>query len=543
MMEAIKQLILATAPEAVLEEKALLTVTVAPDDLRALATALKNDPASRFDFLIQLTGVDEGETFSVVYLMTSSDDMSRQLVVKTYTADRENPVLPTVSDIWGTALLNEREVFGFLGIRFIDHPDMRHLFLTERWKGYPLRKDYDASREANPVDVTSYPMSDHTETWVKGKEGLQHEKIQLFDEDDYVLNIGPQHPATHGVLHFRTALDGEIIKKIDVNCGYIHRGIEKLSEGLTYPQILHFTDRLDYLSAHINRHALCMCVEKAAGIEVTDRVDVIRTIMDELTRVTSHLLSWATMCMDMGALTAFIYGMRDREKIMDIFEETTGGRLIQNYNVIGGVMADLHPDFQRKVKAFIPYMREKLKEYHQLYTGNVIAVNRMKGVGILRKETAISYAVSGPVGRASGLSCDLRKILPYSAYGKVEFKEIIRHEGDSMARYLNRLDEIEESLHILEQLIDAIPEGAYCVKTKPIIRLPEGEYFQRVEAARGEFGVYIQSRGDKTPWRLKFRSPSMALVSVMDTICHGAKVADLVTIGGSMDYVIPDIDR
>ncbi len=542
-MENIRQLIGAKFPEALIEEKEILTISVKPEQLRSLALTLKNEESAKMDFLIQLTGVDYGDALGVVYLLSSSKDLKNCVVIKTSTDDRENPVLPTVSDIWGTALLNEREVFGFFGIKFIDHPDMRHLFLTDRWKGYPFRKDYDPSRTINPVNTTSYEMSEDSSKWVRGEDGIKEEKIKLFKDDDYVLNIGPQHPATHGVLHFRTVLDGEIINKIDVNCGYIHRGIEKLSETLTYPQILHFTDRLDYLSAHINRHALCMCVEKAASIEVPRRAEFIRTIMDELTRITSHLLSWACICMDMGALTAFIYGMRDREKILDIFEQTTGGRLIQNYNVIGGVMADLHPDFVSKVKEFIPYMRKNLKEYHQLYTGNVIARNRMIGVGILSKETAISYAVSGPVGRASGFHCDLRKITPYAAYDEVDFKEIVRTEGDSMARYLNRLDEIEESLHIIEQLIDRIPEGDYCAKTKAIIKLPEGEYFQRIEAARGEFGVYILSKGDKTPYRLKFRSPSMALVSIMDTVCHGAKIADLITIGGSMDYVIPDIDR
>ncbi len=539
-MEKINELVLAKVPGALVEEKQYTTITVQPAELRALAQLLH---AEGFDFMVQLTGVDYGDALGVVYLLCKSSDMSCALVMQTATSDRENPVLPSVSDIWSYALLNEREVFGFLGIKFIDHPDMRHLFLTERWKGFPLRKDYDASRTANPIDVKSYDMPEYSSRWVQGVNGLEERRYLLFEEDDYVINLGPQHPATHGVLHFRTALDGEIIKKIDVNCGYIHRGVEKLAEGMTYPQMLHFTDRLDYLSAHINRHALCMCVEKAAGIEVPERAQYIRTIMDELTRIASHILSWACMCMDMGALTAFIYGMRDREKILDIFEATCGGRLITNYNVIGGVMADLAPDFQEKVKEFIVLMRKSLKEYHALYTGNVIARQRMIGVGHLSKETAIAYSVSGPVGRASGLRCDLRKSLPYAAYDKVIFKEIIRTEGDSMARYLNRLDEIEESLQIIEQLIDKIPAGDYCAKTKPIIKLPEGEYFQRVEAARGEFGVYILSKGDKSPYRLKFRSPSMTLVSIMDQVCHGAKISDLITIGGSMDYVIPDIDR
>jgi NADH-quinone oxidoreductase subunit C/D len=374
-------------------------------------------------------------------------------------------------------------------------------------------------------------------------EGLKEEVINVFEEDDYIINIGPQHPSTHGVMHFRTALDGEIVKKIDVISGYIHRGIEKLSEGMTYPQILHFTDRLDYLSAGINRHALCMCVEKAGSIEVPERAQYIRTIMDELNRISSHLLAWSAQTNDLGATTAFIYGMRERERVLDIFDKTCGGRLIINQNVIGGVMFDIYADFQKDVKEFIPYMREKLKEYDRFFSHNVIALGRMVKIGNLSKEDAVSYAVTGPAGRASGWSCDIRKYQPYALYDKVEFKEIIRTEGDSYARYMNRLDEIEESLHIIEQLIDNIPEGEHCAKTKAIIKLPEGEYYQGVEAGKGLFGVYIESRGEKTPYRLKFRSPSMALVSVMPLICKNEKISDFIGIGGSMDYVIPDIDR
>ena len=284
-------------------------------------------------------------------------------------------------------------------------------------------------------------------------------------------------------------------------------------------------------------------VEKAAGIEVPERAQFIRTIMDELNRIDSHCLAWACQTNDLGATTAFIYGMREREVILMIFEKVCGGRLIINQNVVGGVMFDIYKDFQKDVKAFIPYMREKLKEYDRFFTHNPIGLGRMVNIGNLTKKDAISYAVTGPAGRGSGWSCDIRKHIPYALYDKVEFKEIVRNECDSYARYLNRLDEIEESLHIIEQLIDNIPDGDICAKTKAIIKLPEGEYYSRVEACRGEFGVFIESRGDKFPYRMKFRSPSMALVSAMPLICKGEKISDFIGIGGSMDYVIPDIDR
>lgn len=542
-MENIKKVILEAVPEAVIEDAAKLTITVEPDKLRHLAKTLRDNAEWPFDYLAMLTGMDWGEKLGVVYLLASSKDLSKEVVLKTGTADRENPLLYTVTDIWETAHYNEREVYAMFGIRFINNPDMRRFFLNADWNGFPLRKDYDANPVLNPVSVKSKDIIDIAPRIMETPAGLKEETVRIFEETDYIINIGPQHPSTHGVMHFRVALEGEMVKKIDVHSGYIHRGIEKMCENMTYPQILHLTDRLDYLSANINRHALCMCVEKAAEIEIPERAQYIRTIMDELNRIDSHLVAWGTMCMDLGATTAFIYGMREREEILKIIEKTTGGRLIINYNVIGGVMFDLHPDFQKDVNAFVKIMRERLVEYARLFTGNVIAVGRMKGLGLLSTEEAISYAVTGPAGRGSGFSCDIRKHIPYALYDQVEFSEVIRHEGDAFARYLNRLDEIEESLKIIEQLIDKIPAGDFLAKTKAIIKLPEGEYYQRVEAGRGEFGVYINSRGDKTPYRLKFRSPSMAAVSAMPLICADEKISDFIGIGGSMDYVIPDIDR
>lgn len=538
-----KDKILQIVPEAVIEDKTPLTVTVPVTAFHELAYRLRTDEDLLFDYLVCMTGMDWGETLGVVYHL-SSTRYGYQIVLKIETSDRENPELPSVSDIWTTANLNEREVLDFYGIHFINHPDMRHLFLRNDWVGYPFRKDYNEDPEINPVRLESDSSPDATSTFEEGEDGAIQEKENiLFEDDEYVVNIGPQHPATHGVLRFRVSLEGEIVQKVDVNCGYIHRGIEKMCESLTYPQTLALTDRLDYLSAHQNRHALCLCIEDALQIEVPERAKYIRTIMDELTRVASHLLFWSTFCMDLGALTAFFYGFRDREKILDILEETCGGRLIQNYNVIGGVMADIHPNLVGRVKEFIKYLPPMLKEYHGVFTGNIIAQERMKGIGILSRADAISYGVTGPSGRASGWNCDVRKLHPYGVYDKVNFQEITYQEGDVYHRYMVRMKEIEQSLHILEQLIDNIPEGDFAVKTKPVIKLPEGQYFHSVEASRGEFGVFIESRGDKTPYRMKFRSPGLPLVSVVDLLASKNKIADLIAIGGSLDYVVPDIDR
>lgn len=539
-----KEKILNIAPGANITEKAgVLFVTVPQNHFHNLAQSLKNDPDSHFDFLVCMTGMDWGETLGVMYHLRSTT-LGHEIVLRTETANRKQPELVSVSDLWATANLNEREVFDFFGIRFISHPDMRRLFLRNDWIGYPLRKDYDTAPLINPVRLESETSEDATQSleYTASGEVEQKENV-VFEDDEYVVNIGPQHPATHGVLRFRVSLEGEIVKKVDVNCGYIHRGIEKMCESLSYPQTLALTDRLDYLSAHINRHALCMCIEEAMEIEIPSRAKYIRTIMDELTRIASHLLFWSTFCMDLGALTAFFYGFRDREKILDMFEETCGGRLIQNYNCIGGVMADIHPNLIQRIKDFIRYLPPMLKEYHGVFTGNIIAQQRMKNIGILSLEDAISYGVTGPSGRASGWKCDIRKLHPYGVYDQVDFREITYAKGDVFNRYMVRLDEIIESLHILEQLIENLPEGAYAAKTKPVIKLPEGQFYKSVEAARGEFGVYIESHGDKYPYRVKFRSPGLPLISVVDLLASNNKIADLIAIGGSLDYVVPDIDR
>ena len=528
----------APAKPAVNELKPAL---VEPAALRAELERLRCEEG--MDFLLKLTGVDwMEEGLGAVYQLENTTN-GKQAAVKAVCADRENPMLPSVCDLWDIAHTYEREVYDFYGIIFTNHPDMRRLFMREDWVGFPFRKD-DETEKNNPLRMTNEPLSDFTREYRLTEDGrVETVEHRIWGEDDYVVNIGPQHPSTHGVLHFRVDLEGERIRKIDPHLGYIHRGVEKISEQMTYPQTLALTDRLDYLGAMQNRHALCMCIEQAMGVEVSDRVQVIRTIMDELQRIDSHILFFSCLCQDLGATTAFLYGFRDREKILDIFEETCGGRLILNYNMIGGLAADIHPNFVKRVKEFIPYMRKNIREYHDIFTGNVIFQNRSKGVGVLTKEQAISFGCTGGTGRASGWHNDLRKLRPYAAYDRVQFNEVVRTEGDSFARYMIRLDEILESLNIIEQLIDNIPEGNFQEKMKPIIKLPAGSYFSEVEGSRGRFGVYIESKGDKSPYRLHYRSTGLPLVAGMDTVCRGNMLADLITIGGTVDYVVPDVDR
>ena len=536
----IKERINAIEPSAVWSDEGDGMFSVPTASFRRLAERLRNEEG--FDFLRSLTGMDWGEEGLGCIYHIENTSTGENTVIKTVSADRDNPMVPSVHDLWKGAQFNEREAYDFYGIKFLGNPDLRRLYLRDDWNGHPLRKDYDMA--SNPLNMSNEEdVEDSPEYELTGDGSFIMKRKPVFEDEEYTINIGPQHPATHGVLRFLVSLEGEIIKKIDVHCGYIHRGIEKMCESLTYPQTLALTDRLDYLGASQNRHALCMCIEKGLGLEVSERIQYIRTIMDELQRIDSHLLFFSCLCMDMGALTAFIYGFRDREKVLDVLEQTTGGRLIQTYNTIGGVQADIHPDFVSNVKKLIVYLRPMLREYHEIFTGNIIAQKRLVGTGVLSREDAISFGATGGTGRASGWACDVRKRHPYAMYGKVDFKEIVFNEGDCFARYMVRLKEIEESMNIIEQLIDNIPQGEWQMKVKPIIKLPVGSWYSAVEGSRGEFGAFIESRGDRFPYRVKFRSTGLPLVSCIDTITRNSKIADLIAIGGTLDYVVPDIDR
>lgn len=540
-MAELKEKIAKLFPDATFEDGDILLVNIADEKWHDCALALRDTLG--FDFLVTIVGVDWKEKLGCVYYLTNTTN-NEHLSVRVTTDNVETPMLHSVADLWSIAGIFEREVYDFFGIVFINNPDMRRIFLSIDWKGFPLRKNYDESEEINPVIVDNERQTDFTDIYVELPDGkVEKREVRVFEPDDFVVNIGPQHPATHGVLRFRTAVDGETIKKIDVYMGYIHRGIEKICEKLTYPQTLHFMDRMDYFSGHPYHHCLCMTIEQAAGIEISRRAQVIRVLMDELSRIASHCLFIGTFCMDLGATTMLFYTLRVREQILDIMEKTCGARMTFNYECIGGVMQDLAPDFVEDVKALLAVLPRNIKEYNKLFTGNVITQNRMVGVGHLSKEDAISWSVTGPSGRASGWACDVRKTDPYSIYGELDFEQVVKTEGDSMARFKVRMEEMEQSAKIIEQLIDNIPEGEYCVKVPKVIKLPVGHWFRTVEGCRGTFGVYLESDGSTSPYRLKLVPPSFTAAAVVDHITRGSKIADLITIGGSLDYIVPDMDR
>ena len=502
---------------------------------------LKNEKG--FDFLVTIIGEDFGaeEGLGCIYILENTQTHERTSVKTLAKQLGEDYLIPSVINIWAGANLLEREVYDFYGIKFLGHPDMRRLFLRSDFKGYPFRKDWQFNDEYTLQDDDEPNYGYEFSLTKDGK--LQTKQNQLFTDDEYVVNIGPQHPSTHGVLRLQTVLDGEKVKRIYPHLGYIHRGIEKMCEAYTYPQTLALTDRLNYLSAMMHRHALVGVIEEALEVELTDRIKYIRTIMDELQRLDSHLLYCGCCAQDLGALTAFLYCMRDREHVLNVMEETTGGRLIQNYYRIGGLQDDIDENFVKNVKDLCKYLRPMIQEYMDVFGDNVITHNRFEGVGPMNQADCIAYGVTGPAGRAAGWGNDVRKNHPYDMYDKVEWRQITLTGADSMDRYLVHIEEMYQSLDIIEQLIDNIPEGDFYVKQKPIIKVPEGQWYFSVEGASGEFGVYLDSRGDKSPYRLKLRPMGLSLVGALDPMLRGQKVADLVAAGAAIDFVIPDIDR
>ncbi|MFH1229987.1 MAG: NADH-quinone oxidoreductase subunit D [Planctomycetota bacterium] len=363
-----------------------------------------------------------------------------------------------------------------------------------------------------------------------------------------LINMGPQHPSTHGVLNKVLKTDGEVINEVFPQIGYLHRGLEKIAEKLNYHQFMPYTDRIDYLSAMNCNFAYAIAIEKLAGIEVPKRAEYIRVIMAELNRIATHLVFFGTMGLEAGAFTPLLYGFREREQILDMFEMTCGQRLTYNYMRIGGVSDDLPDGFVDKARYFCDDMDKKIKEYHNLLSYNQLFIVRMANIGILPPELAISYGVTGPNLRGSGVKWDLRKNEPYSVYPELDF-EIpvgtgeVGKIGDAWDRYMVRMKEIEQSVRIIRQALDKIPSGEVRIKVGRIFKPSQGEVYSRAENPRGELGFYVVSDGSTNPYRLKIRAPSFNNLSAVPPISKGAMISDFVLLLGSFDIVLPEVDR
>ncbi|MBM4162260.1 MAG: NADH-quinone oxidoreductase subunit D [Ignavibacteria bacterium] len=367
--------------------------------------------------------------------------------------------------------------------------------------------------------------------------------------DEMIINMGPQHPSTHGVLRLEIVVDGEIIVDVIPHIGYLHRCFEKHAEHMTnYQQVIPYADRMDYVAAMNMEQGYAVAMERMLKIEVPERVEYIRVIMAELQRIASHLVAVGTFGIDAGAFTPFLYAFHDRERILDLFEMTCGARLLYNYIWVGGLSHDLPPQFIDKAKEFCKYYRPRIKEFNDLLTYNEIFVKRTANVGVLPKDVAINYACSGPMLRASGVNWDLRRDDPYSVYDRFEWEpQVGKGEmgtvGDTWDRHIVRMREIEQSVNIIEQALAGIPEGNVQAAIPKRIRPERGEIYARTEAPRGEIGYYIVSDGSTTPFRVKARSPAFVNLSVLPEISRGAMLADLVLIAAGVDIVLGEVDR
>jgi NADH-quinone oxidoreductase subunit D len=364
----------------------------------------------------------------------------------------------------------------------------------------------------------------------------------LIRTEELLLNVGPQHPSTHGVLRIIVKLDGEIITEAIPVIGYLHRGTEKLAEDLTYTQIIPYTDRMDYVSAMTNNYVICHAVETLMQLEVPERAQYLRLIVMELQRIASHLVWWGTYLLDIGALSPFLFAFKDREIIINLFNELCGARLTYNYMRVGGVKWDAPEGWIQKVRDFVTHMREQLKTYDNLVSGNEIFLARIKGIGKYTAEEAINYGLSGANLRCTGVKWDLRKDMPYGIYDRFEFDVPVGQNGDCYDRYIIRLEEIRQSLRILEQAVEQFPEGEIMGKVPRVIRPPEGEVYVRIESPRGEIGCHIVSKGKDKPYRLKFRRPSFVNLQILPKLLVGQPMANMITILGGVDIVLGEVD-
>ncbi len=365
----------------------------------------------------------------------------------------------------------------------------------------------------------------------------------FLDANELVLNMGPQHPSTHGVLRVILKLDGEKVNGTECVIGYLHRGVEKIAENRTYTMFNPYVDRMDYVAAVSNGLGYCLAIEKLLNVEAPPRAAYIRVILAELNRMASHQLWLGTHALDIGAMTPLFYTFRDREEVLKIFEKYCGARLTTHAFRIGGTQYETYEGFEQDVKKFCKFVAPKIDEYEELLTGNRIWLQRTKGVGFISAEDAISLGVTGPVLRASGVKWDIRKAQPYSMYDKFDFEVPIGIHGDTFDRYMVRVAEMRQSIRIIEQAVDAIPEGPIMAKVPKVMKPPVGEVYVSIEAPKGELGYFVVSDGSTQPYRLRVRPPSFVNLQALDKMVRGALVADVVAVIGTLDIVLGEVDR
>lgn len=571
-------------------------IVVDRDRLVEVATAIRDDLG--YDLLANLGYVDylQDGFFEVSYYVSSTTRGGPPFNFKARTP-RDVATLPSLTGVWPGADFQEREAWDLMGIHFTGHPDLRRILLWEGFAGHPLRKDWREpfyEEEQKPFKSrwpeghveraemrvpygmnVQYPPGFTLEGWTpEGEEALYAglttplgagPEMDQIKTDQLIVNLGPQHPSTHGVFRMAVTLDGETITRLKPVFGYLHRNHEQIGERNTYLQNMPYTDRLDYFCSMANNLAYAITVEKMLGQEVTERAEYLRVLMVELTRILNHMAAIGFLLNDLGAFfTPVLYALTERELILDLFEATAGSRMMCNYMRFGGVAYDLPPYLggpavkpgdrarQLDTMTFIrDLVYERLprayEEMHTYLTENEVLVTRLKGVGVLPPDRAVAYSTTGPVLRASGVPYDLRRADPYSVYNEFDFDVAVRYNGDAYDRYLLRMDEIEQSLRILQQLVPRLEETAgqnyWAGKRAYSFRVPPGEHYGHAENPKGELGFHIVSDGSANPYRYHIRSPSFINLTALEEMCIGHKVADIIVILGSIDIVLGEVDR
>jgi NADH-quinone oxidoreductase subunit B/C/D len=544
----------------------MLTFHVEQPKLKEVLRFLKTEATPKFRRLDDLTAIDESARrernafpdYTLVYHLLSYESASRiRLKVALH---GEDPTTQSITDLWPSANWYEREVYDMFGIRFEGHPNLRRLIMPYDWQGHPLRKAYPG----RATEMAPYTRAD----------AERHQSLDAGaffpgqDKERFLLNIGPHHISTHGLMRFILSLHGEIIEGLDMDIGYHHRGVEKIGERQSWHQFIPYTDRVDYLSGVANNLSYLIALEQLAGIKVPDRAQFIRVMLTEFFRLANHLVWFGTLSHDTGAMSPTFYTVSDRERIMDIVELITGGRLHPSWFRIGGIAADLPQGWKELVDDFVKVFPKRVKAYESLITKNPIFRARTRGIGRLSLQDAIDWGVTGPNLRASGMKWDVRKNIPYSGYEAFDFDIPTQSEGDCYARYLVRVEEMRQSLRIIEQAARRMPAGRYITDDYRYVipeksdtlkdieslihhfinvtrgpKIPSGEAYAATEIARGEQGYYVVSDGLNMAYRMRIRTPDFANVQAMPLMAVGESVADLIAIIGSVDYILPDLDR
>ncbi|UCH59878.1 MAG: NADH-quinone oxidoreductase subunit D [Anaerolineales bacterium] len=564
-------------PEVVVrdERKGYEGFIIQAEKLVEVVTKLRDDFG--YDYLSSVTGVDylpEGKMEVVYHLYKSTGGSA--LVLKAQTP-REVASVPSLVPVYPGAELQEREAWDLYGIHFEGHPDLRRILMWEGFHGHPMRKDWQEAyyeEDSKPYKSrwpdgevwrsedkntfhknVDYPAGFDPETWVPDGDASLYAGLGRvvkpgngggLGTEQVVVNMGPQHPSTHGVFRMVVTLDGETITALKPVMGYLHRNHEKIGERNTFLQNMPFTDRLDYLSSMSNNFGYALAVEKLMGVKPPERAEYLRVIMAEFTRISNHIWAIGFLLNDLGAyFTPMLYAVEERELILDIFEAVSGSRMMCNYFRFGGVARDLPEGVYEKIRKLVyDRLPRKIDELDLYLTNNEILRSRGEGVGILTPDQAIAYSASGPLLRASGVPYDIRRADPYSIYERFDFDVAVRYHGDIYDRYMIRLDEVRQSLRILQQAVRDMPEGPIQEgKPQYQVRVPPGEAYGRVEGPKGELGYYVISNGKPNPWRYHVRAPSFVNLTPLEIMCVGNKVADSVAILGSIDIVLGETDR